>query len=139
MDGVYAKIEADDLKLGHDVDRASDNRMTNLRRQSTFSQMVKLQSKIIKDKSNNSNSPEQIALEELKEKLNKEFSSPNMLPIDFTKKMSSQIRFEKIEESRISIFNNSNGGDGSSGKTLNTISEVSEIDTNGSLVELNGS
>ena len=71
-------------------------------------------------------------MEELKEKLKKEFSSPNKLPMDLTKKMSSQIRFEKIEESRISILNNNNDDGSSENKTLNTISEVSEIDTNGS-------
>jgi hypothetical protein len=52
--------------------------------------------------------------------------------MDLTKKMSSQIRFEKIEESRISILNNNNDDGSSENKTLNTISEVSEIDTNGS-------
>ena len=52
--------------------------------------------------------------------------------MDLNKKMSSQIRFEKIEESRISILNNNNDESSSSNKTLNTISEVSEIDTNGS-------
>ena len=118
--------------MGHEIDRREENLVfQKLRRQSTFGEMVKLKSKIIKGKSDPKETPKLQALEEL---LKKEFSSPNKMNMETFENR----RFQKIDESRINIMDSntdvtisSGGGSKSNDNTINTISEVTETDGSG--------
>lgn len=80
MDGVSCTKADEDIEMGHEIDRKEDGRLfQKLRRQSTIGEMVKLKSKIIKGNSDPNSSSE---LQELQEKLKREFSSPNKQPLE---------------------------------------------------------
>jgi hypothetical protein len=57
MDGVFSNRDDDDIIMGHEIDRREDLVLQRLRRQSTYGEMVKLKSKIIKGKSDPNEQP----------------------------------------------------------------------------------